>query len=222
MSSNLVTALQRSLDMECSSISEIEVSEHEFSAGFEKKMKKLIHRREKPYFQFICTAGRRAACVAGAIVVISASAFSVKAVRDTVYDFIEDNFSDHQVVTVKDDEESPTTIENEYQITKLPKGFEETEHYASDVDIYSVYKLQNDNKFIVFEQFTKQTYNVSFDNEHTTFEVFTDDNGQTYRVYDFGRGEYTFVWDNGKYIMQISGNLDKDEMLDLCRSTKMK
>ncbi len=222
MSSNLVTALQRSLDMECNSINELEVSEHEFSAGFEKKMKKLIHRREKPYFQFICTAGRRAACVAGALVVISASAFSVKAVRESVYDFIENNFSDHQVVTVKDDEESPTTIENEYQITKLPEGFKQTEHYTSDVGIYSVYSSQDDNKFIVFEQFTKQTYNVSFDNEHTTVENITDDNGQIYRVYDHGNGECTFVWDNGKYIMQISGNLNKDEMLDLCRSTKMK
>ena len=222
MSSNLKTALERSLDMECSSISEVEAPEYKFSAGFEKKMKKLIHRREKPYFQLICTAGRRAACVAGALVVISASAFSVKAVRETVYDFIEDNFSDHDVVTVKADEDSPATIENEYEITKLPAGFEETEHCATDVDICSMYSSKNDDKYILFEQFTKQTYNVSFDNEHTTEEDITDDNGQIYRVYDHGNGEYTFVWDNGKYILQISGNLDKGELLDLCRSTKMK
>ena len=62
--------------------------EHEFSDKFNRKMKKLIARQKKQYFRFVSTAGRRAACIILAVVVISASALSVEAVRNAVYDFL--------------------------------------------------------------------------------------------------------------------------------------
>lgn len=57
----------------------------ELSKKFERKMDKLIRRRNKPYFNLICTGGRRAACIAAVIIILSASSLSVEAVREVVH-----------------------------------------------------------------------------------------------------------------------------------------
>ena len=33
--------------------------------------------------------------------------------------------------------------------------------------------------------------------------------------------DVTCIWDNGRYILSISGNLDKETVIDLCKSTKL-
>ena len=66
----------------------------EFSEKFERKMDKLIRRRNKPYFNLICTGGRRAACIVAAIIILSASSLSVEAVREAVNDFFMSIFGD--------------------------------------------------------------------------------------------------------------------------------
>lgn len=220
MSSNLITALQRSLDIECEHISELDIVEHQFSAKFEKKMKKLIQRREKPYFELISTAGRRAACVIVALAAISASVFSVKAVREAVYDFIVKHFADHDEVTVICDDDCPQTIQDEYCISKIPDAFTETEYSKDSISIYAVYSADND-KYIVFGQYAKPSYNMFIDNEHTTLDIYTDSDDQTYSIYETYE-DHIIIWDNGEYVFEISGNLNKDEMLELCRSIKIK
>ena len=72
----------------------------EFSEKFERKMDKLIRRRNKPYFNLICTGGRRAACIAAVIIILSASSLSVEAVREVVHDFFMSIFGDHTAVSV--------------------------------------------------------------------------------------------------------------------------
>lgn len=111
--------------------------EHEFSDKFNRKMKKLIARQKKQYFRFVSTAGRRAACIILAVVVISASALSVEAVRNAVYDFIIKIFSNHSVVTTESgtDDGYPTSIEEKYYISKLPAGFEQTQYGETDNSI---------------------------------------------------------------------------------------
>ena len=101
-------------DMEAISLND----EHEFSDKHNKKMKKLIKRQSRPYFNLISTAGRRVACVIVAMIVLSASALSVEAVRNAVYDFIIKIFSNHSVVTIESgtDDGYPTSIEEKYYI----------------------------------------------------------------------------------------------------------
>lgn len=122
--------------------------EHEFSDKFNRKMKKLIARQKKQYFRFVSTAGRRAACIILAVVVISASALSVEAVRNAVYDFIIKIFSNHSVVTTESgtDDGYPTSIEEKYYISKLPAGFEQTQYGETD------------NSISVFNQMAKKEF----------------------------------------------------------------
>lgn len=123
--------------------------EHEFSDKFNRKMKKLIARQKKQYFRFVSTAGRRAACIILAVVVISASALSVEAVRNAVYDFIIKIFSNHSVVTTESgtDDGYPTSIEEKYYISKLPAGFEQTQYGETDNSISVFYSNGKKKEF---------------------------------------------------------------------------
>lgn len=194
---------------------------HSFSKKHNKQMEKLIKRQQKPYFRLISTTGRRVACSIVIFVVLSASALSVKAIREPFFDFISHIFSGHTVVTAdsKSGSNYPDTIEEEYYISALPDGFvlRNNERNLSSIDL-SYFK---DDKYIFFSQNTKSSYKEFFDNEHTTFSEYTDEEGQRY-LYIENNDDSTFVWDNGVYILKKVSNLDKDSVLELCMSTKVK
>ena len=44
--------------------------------------------------------------------------------------------------------------------------------------------------------------------------------GQEYLLFESDT-DVTCIWDNGRYILSISGNLDKETVIDLCKSTKL-
>ena len=191
---------------------------HIFSKRHDKKMKKLFKRQRKPYFKLISTAGRRAACVFAAIVVLSSSAMSVKAVRKTFFDFITSVFSDHQVISADtgSNDGYPDTIEEEYRISKLPQGFKQQYHNRTETMVDIPY-YSSDSR-IISTQFTKDSFEIIFTDEAKT-EEFADTDGQKYQIV-VTEYETVYIWDNGRYVFMVSGDLDKETMLDLCRSVK--
>lgn len=217
---NLGVAMQELFDEQTAELlQDIDRSEpHIFSRRHEKKMQKLFKRQRKPYFKFICTASRRAACIAAAIVIVSASAMSVKAVRETVFDFFTSVFSDHQVISTDTESNDgyPKTIEEEYRISKLPQGFKQQYHNRTETMVDIPY-YSSDSR-IMFTQFTKDSFRITFTDEAKTQE-FTDTDGQKYQVV-ITEYETVYIWDNGRYVFMVSGSLDKETMLDLCRSVK--
>ena len=58
------------------------------SPAFEKRMKKLIHHRTNPLWEYINTTGKKVAAVALAVIIILGSMMSVKAIREPVWKFI--------------------------------------------------------------------------------------------------------------------------------------
>ena len=218
---NVGVALQELFDEQTAELlQDIDRSEpHIFSRRHEKKMQKLFKRQRKPYFKLISTTGRRAACVFAAIVVLSASAMSVKAVRKTFFDFITSVFSDHQVISTDtgSNDGYPKTIEEEYRISKLPQGFKQQYHNRTETMVDIPY-YSSDSR-IMFTQFTKDSFEIIFTDEAKT-EEFADTDGQKYQVV-ITEHEKVYIWDNGRYVFMVSGDLDKETMLDLCRSVKV-
>lgn len=193
----------------------------EFSEKFERKMDKLIRRRNKPYFNLICTGGRRAACIVAAIIILSASSLSVEAVREAVNDFFMSIFGDLTAVSVNNatEKDYPATIKEEYAISNLPDGFELSDYNRDSGTIFAAYF--NGDKYIFFEQFVHDSYLGYFDNEHSELEYYTDESGQEYLIQNTGH-DYCILWDDGNYILQITSNLNKKDALSLCKSTKSK
>lgn len=198
-----------------------QMEEAVLSDKFEKKMAKLIKRQKKPYFKLICTTGRRAACIIAAIIILSASALSVEAVRKAIFGFIVSIFSDHNVVSVVGGtaEGYPETIEEEYYISKLGDEYKLEEYSRISYRMYSYYS--NNNSFIIFIQTVKSKYISNVDNEHLSVYDTIQYDGQTYLTYK-SDGYIGYIWDNGKYVFELYGNLNKSATLDLCSSTKIK
>ena len=98
-------------------------------------------------------------------------------------------------------------------------GFKQVDYDKMGNSIIITYFKDYD--YIFFEQYTKDAYLSNYDNEHSTFESYTDENGQEYLVHNTDH-DHTFIWDNGKYIFGICSNLDKRSVLELCESTKIK
>lgn len=217
---NYKKALFDVLFEECEAMIPDMKEDHIFSPKFEKKMKRLISRHKKPYYRLISTGARRAACIVVALIVFSASAMSVKAVREAVIDFIMHFFSDHTQVKTDIDlsDNYPETIEEEYHIADLPEGFELVDYFSDNYMIHSLYKCGDE--FILFNQCTRKEYIANYDTEQSEPSIIIV-NGQEYLfLYDYN--EYAFIWDNGKYIFIIRSNLDKDSTLNLCKATKIK
>lgn len=204
-----------------SSLEERYGCEHIFGNKHNREMAKLIKRQRRPYFKLISTAGRRAACIIVAFIVMSASALSVKAIREAFLDFISNIFSDHSVVTTESgtDKGYPTNIEEEYYISELPDGFEEMDKGKTDNSIDISY-FRND-EYVFFTQYTKTAYEQTYDNERSEFNEYMDSDGKQYMVITNKSG-ITYIWDNGRYIFEVTSNLDKEYVLKLCKSTKLK
>lgn len=193
---------------------------HIFSEKHNKRMAKLIKNQKKPYFMLICTTGRRVACIIATIIILSASALSVKAIREAIFDFIMKAFSDHTVVTTESGTDSsyPETIEEEYYITELPEGFNQTQSGSTSTSLSAYYKDDYGN-FILFTQITKSSYETFYDNH--IYDSKITFNNQEYLIIE-SDNNMTLIWDNNHYILEISSNLDKEVLLDLCNSTKVK
>lgn len=223
-SENFILALEeeydRSFDEYMSGIESEQ--EHTFSEKHEKKMKKLIKRQSKPYFKFISTASRRAACIIVAIMVFSASALSVNAGRDRLKKFFITEYEGYRIVEVvdKSGEGYPKTIEKEYRISNIPEGFDLIDINKSITSVHRVYKRDND--YIVVSQYTKENYEMNLDNEHTTLETITDSDGTEYLIATSTYGQIMYLWDSGEYIFDLSSTLGKDATMELCRSLKVK
>lgn len=195
-------------------------SDYEFSDKYRRKMNKLIKRREMPYFRLICTAGRRFVCAAAAVVIILASSLSVEAVREAIHDFLMNIFNGHTAVSVSGTiEDYPTFIEEEYEIANLPDGFELVDFYADDMLVFSTYL--KDDKYIFFQQMVYDDFNENFDNSHSITEYYTDEFGKEYLIQDTGHN-WCVIANNGKYIIQVTSNLDKETTISLCKDTKIK
>lgn len=194
---------------------------HEFSPKYQRRTAKLIRWRGKPYYQLICTAGRRAACIAAAVVLLCSVAMSFEDVRATVKEFFTKAFSDHIVMEAHPEawEDDPDTIETVYEITALPDGFVLVDSVECSTYVYADYIYGE--YYIDFIQYTYATFRANIDNENTEREVYFDNENQEYTVFIYKNGDISVFWTEGGYVLSIDSNLNKEEVLALCTSTKM-
>lgn len=192
---------------------------HIFSEKHNKKMAKLIKDQKKPYFMLICTTGRRVACIIATIIILSASALSVKAIREAIFDFIMKAFSDHTVVTTESgtDVGYPETIEEEYYISELPEGFNQTQRFSSDKSL-CINCFNDSGDYILFTQQVKSVYETYYDTYLNKETI--NYNNQEYIIIESSI-DTTYIWDNGHYIFEVTSNLDKNTLVNLCNSIKI-
>lgn len=207
--------------------------EHVFGERHNKKLRRIIRRFGQPRFTIVSTRKRIAVIILAAVLLLTACTYVPKVVRRVIEDFTmltkHDGFT---VLTLRSTscEGYPEAIEEVYDIGEIPEGYtlafdDECRNFHS-----FTYREPNGLGLISLDQWTKSTFQYCTDIEIEGDYLFEDPEGFTYKVIECGYPDApadapchtVFIWDNGSYVFSLHGdNLDKDEMLRLCKSTKI-
>ncbi|MDE7231173.1 MAG: DUF4367 domain-containing protein [Oscillospiraceae bacterium] len=153
-----------------------------------------------------------AGCAVAVSVAISHGIFSSKGFQGTVY-------PNNTHIFAVDTAGCPETIEYEYTLAFVPKGFELVESDRTPEEVYAIYMNHETGQAIVFDQWVKSHYMPRINTEYGTLEE-AEINGKAGLYMDFSNGTF-IVWDNGDYIIEIEGNLDKDSTMNLANINKI-
>ena len=198
-----------------------EHSEHIFSEKFERKMEKLIRRRRKPYYSLISTGLRRTACIIVMFLVVSfTTIMSVEALRKPFLDFLSSIFSDHTTIeSVLDlDGDYPETIEERYEITEGLEDYVIVNEEVSSVYHSVYYDNKRNDSIIVLRQRTIDDYINNINTENRTMNSIIIDE---YDAISFeNQGYQTLIWNNGKYIMELSSTIGQNALITMAKSVK--
>lgn len=198
-----------------------QMPDHKFSKRFERKMKKLVgHGCAEPKSGHKKITGKRLfVCVIAAIIAASLMAFSVGAVRETFKKFIMNVFDTHTDVLSVEDDSAPASFEDIY-IINVPDGYANT--YKAELyewSPYLNYEYRNGDRYIFFTQFLKSQYDIRLNTENRSLS-YIEINGCEGFIVDIGDNEYYISWDNGDYIFDVMGNIDKNALIEIANSVQ--
>lgn len=191
---------------------------HMFSPKFEKRMNRLIGRRNKPYYRIINTAAKRAACIAAAVLIVSsATIMSVDALRNAFIDFIVSVYERFSTVHTIDDYNSPEIIEDIYEITYDLSGYKIDYEQYDDFHRNIIY-IKND-VVINYSQYIKSEFDLHINTEGVDIETVIINEHEA--VYYCDNHKYgNLIWDNGYYIICLSSNINKNALINIAKSVK--
>ena len=200
-----------------------EHDEHVFSEKFEKKMRKLIRRRKKPYYMMINTGFKRAACIIIAFLVISfTTVMSVDALRKPFLDFITRIFSDHTSIEtiLALDKTYPDRIEEKYEISLGLDDYSLQNRNINDCMIVSYYlNTLNSKTYIIFNQMTIDQFKLNLNTQDSEIESVELKSAEAV-FYSGKSGDNNLIWNNGRYIICLSSNVSKDILIRLADSVQ--
>lgn len=215
--SNFQKALYDALVPEYEMAMQDVADEHEFSPEFEKKMKKLINRRSKPYYKIINTARKRIACVA--VVILAASLvtiMNVDALRNPLSDFFISIFEKFSIFQPVEDDTAPEAIEEIYEITYDLDDFEVI-YEDKDKFSYEISYLKDD----IVVNFTQHIKDSAFNVNTENAEISTIDINGHEAIYFIDNQNYSYlIWDNGDYIISIGSNVGENTLIDMAKSVQ--
>lgn len=137
--------------------------EFAFSKRFTKRMEKLINSQKKVYYKLINTACKRVAIVFVLIITIFTAAFSVKAIREPIINFIKQVYESFTYYTFGGD--TVEIITKEYNITEIPDDYEQIEKTTEDNLVVTTYKNSLGNTIIFSQMTTEYSIGYFVDNE---------------------------------------------------------
>lgn len=192
-----------------------------FSPEFENKMKKLIKKQNKPYYQLINTVGKRAAVIILAIfIAFNTVTFSVEALREPFIDFVVETFEKFSKITfaekAPDEQKEFVPIKPGY----ISEGFDiESTEKIFDT-IYNISYKNSKGEVISYSQTLKSDNPIQFDAEGLEYSK-VEINGYS-GVYWKKHETYAIVFYTNNYVYTINGNISEDELLKIARSVTEK
>ncbi len=195
---------------------------HFFSRRHRKAMKEILYPQTTSTF----TAKRKMPLkkrVIIMLIVILLSAFGITAGAAISRGFTRKEHRDNTELFAVNAENAPKTIEYVYYLPKIPEGYVLSEKTNDQWHEITIYTNSITKRNIVIHQTVKEGYKTHLDNEHSILEdIYV--NGHT-GLYFFSK-EYDdvwseVIWDNNDYVLELSGDFDKNALIDLAESLKI-
>lgn len=102
----------------------------------------------------------------------------------------------------------------------MPEGFETTfDEQVYEYTQFITYEYEKDDKYIIFSQYSKKSFNVMVDTENQVMEYITV-NGKEGYIIRLDDDSYYISWDNGDYIFDIEGNIGKNQLIEIAETVK--
>lgn len=192
---------------------------------YDRKMQRLIRKVDRPLWAYTNTPLKRVACILAIIVFISVTSITVHAIYKKFFEYRYSKNAQFTEIFTKDIDmaTAPDTILTRYTID-VPQGYECTfeQHFEEGISqATAIHYVDNSGNFISFEQFTAEMFHSRLDNEISEFEEYSDKNGNIF-IINQTKSIVSIIWNNGEYVFRISSNnLNKEELCELCISTRI-
>lgn len=190
----------------------------EFSERFNKRMAKLINSQKKAYYHLINTAAKRVAIIIVLILTMFTAAFSVKAIREPIIKFVKQIYETFIHYSVEG--ETVDKITEEYSLTQLPDGFNQTNMVRDNYSIITFYRNEAGDT-IAFSQMTTETHLGYFlDNE--TGDIHSEIVDGIKVEFKEWHENKTVLWTNDGYVFSIEciGDISLDIIKEMICSVE--
>lgn len=190
-----------------------------FSDAFENKLQKLIAAQKKSYFYLINTVGKRVAIIIAAIIIgLTATTFGVKAIRETVIEFITETFERFTKVSVETEE-----LDEQPELVKAaPTYIPEVYTVESETNLGGLYKIvynNPENNFIDYiQKFGYETIN-NINTEEIDYESIYINSLEGVKYIKNGINTVVFV--DETYMYTVYGQVSFDELIKMAESIKI-
>ena len=190
---------------------------HFFSLKHRKAVKGIFYPQAVTYKVKRGTPIKRRLLIALLVILLSAIGVAAGAAVSRSFSFKENG--EFTVMTPVIDQNAPVMIDDYYYLPQIPRGFELYDQERS-LTSSSFYYKDSSERFFFFSQSVKENFNVYYNSEDwITKEINISERPAVYFTEDGIAG--TIVWDNEDCILEIGGDLPKDELVALAKSIKL-
>ena len=201
-------------------------AKHKFSLSHKRRMKKIFKlyslNQSQPITAAKKPAKRLSVAFMLAAVVLGLTAASITA-SGVYHGFAQKEHNNYTDLLAVDYESGSSTIEYIYE-PDISEDYEAVSHDMNTVRCWTDFENRTTGKIVSLEQSVKKEYAGHYDNNHSSYStVYVGDIPALYIETEYKNGNYgTLVWDNGDYILELSGYMTADELIELAGSLKIK
>lgn len=196
---------------------------HVFSKRFERKMKVLIRReRRSPFMKSFVLQSKRAAVFLLASALIAFTAImSVEALRVRFFRMVQEIYEKYSTISYEPVGENSVASQTfvEYEPTYIPDGFQLVRERVYSHSKHMTFRNSQSGGFLFMQSFL-DVATVDFDTEHVSLEPIQINGMDGY--YLPNPSLKSIFWDDGVYYFEVSGYLDKKELLKIAESINIK
>ncbi len=185
-----------------------DIPKHKFTEKHNKVMNELLYGKPIEYKHKISKNTIKALLIAAILLAVATTAVAVPSFREfTVNKFF--NHSEYEVV-----DKDKTYEVDSLTLKYIPEGFVKTDGLESDISYESFFE-NGEKNFLV----SKNTLNagIGFDTEKYPSEkiIINGMEAVYYRADDISGG---IIFNNGKYIYSVDGNVGKEELVKIAQN----